>query len=206
MESEPHSVGEVVQGLEELSEGSSKVKFADVLDKFGARSFAPVMMVLALIEISPLGALPGVPTFLAACIALIAAQMVVGRDHIWVPQWLAQRSVPGKKMGDASHKLERPAEKLDGVAKERFNFLTTGPSLRIAGATIVLLCLAVPPLEVLPWASSGPMIAIAVISLAIMVRDGLAMLIAWLLTAVAVAGIGYYYFSSGTGDGGFLPF
>ena len=39
-----------------------------------------------------------------------------------------------------------------------------------------------------------------------MVRDGRAMLIAWLLTAVAVAGIGYYYFSSGTGDGGFLPF
>jgi len=193
---EPHSVSDVVEGLEELAESESQVTFADVLEKFGTRSFAPVMMVLALLEATPVGMIPGVPSFLALCVLLIAVQMLMGRDHIWVPQWIAERSVSNDKMEKATEKLEGPAEAIDGVAKERLEGLAKGPAIRIAAGLICVLALMVPPLEVLPWASMGPMIAIAVICLAIMVRDGLAMLAAWIVAGAAAVGGLYWYLSS----------
>lgn len=203
---DPHSVGDVVEGLEELADSEDEVRIADVLDKFGSRSFAPVMLVFALLEISPIGVVPGVPTFLALCVAVVAAQLLFGRDHIWVPGWIADRSVGSKKLNKATDKLEGPADKLDGIAKERFEVLTEGPALQVAGGIIILLCLLVPPLEVLPWASAGPMLAISVICLAILVRDGLAMLVAYLVAAGAIGGLGYWYFTSSAAGSGFLPF
>ncbi|EAQ28198.1 hypothetical protein NAP1_11403 [Erythrobacter sp. NAP1] len=202
----PNSIADVVDGLDELANSEDEVKIADVLDKFGARSFAPVMLVLALLEISPVGVIPGVPSFLAICVALIAVQMLVGRNHIWVPSWIAERSVSSAKMDKATTKLEGPAEKLDGVAKERLEILAQGPALKVAAAIIILLCLMVPPLEVLPWASAGPMLAISIICLAIMVRDGLAMLVAWILAFGAVGGLAAWYLGSDAAGSGFLPF
>lgn len=204
---DPHSIGDVVDGLGDLAEENGEVRFADVLDKFGSRSFAPIMLVLAIVQLSPIGAIPGMPTLLALCILLVAVQLLIGREHIWLPDWIAQRSVSGSKLDSAIEKLDGIATKLDGIAKGRLKFLTRGPALQLAAFVIVLLCIAAPPLEVLPWASAGPMLAIAVISLAIMVRDGLAMLIAWALAAAAMGGAGYYYYSSSGGSGsGILPF
>ena len=202
---DPKSVTDVVDGLEELADGHSKVTFGDVLDKFGNRSFAPVMMVLALLELTPVGVIPAVPSFLALCILIIAVQMLMGREHIWVPGWISERSVSDKKMEKATEKLEGPAEAIDGVAKERLEGLAEGPSLKIAAGIICLLALMVPPLEVLPWASMFPMIAIAVICLAIMVRDGLAMLGAWIVAAAAVGG-GIYWYLTSDSSSSLLPF
>ena len=46
--------------------------------------------------------------------------------------------------------------------------------------------MTVPPLEVLPFASSAPMLATAAFGLALLVRDGLLMTIATVLAGVAV--------------------
>ena len=201
------SIGDVVEGLEELAEeNDEKVCFGDVLDKFGSRSFAPLMMLLALIELTPIGAIPGVPSLLAALIALIAVQMVMGKKHIWVPKWIENRSVSSDKLGKSTEKVEGVADKMDTLAKGRLQSLTRGPALRIAGVAIVILCIAIVPLEVVPWGSTGPMLAIAMISLAIMVRDGLIMLLAWILAAGALGAALYYYFTSDSSGGSILPF
>ena len=193
----PRSISDVIDGLDELAEEESEVLFGDMLDKFGSRSFAPVMLTLALVELSPVGTIPGVPSFLAVCIALIAVQLLLGRDHIWVPDWIEERKVSSDKLSGATDKLDSIASKLDSLTKGRLKGLTRGFAQRVAAAIILILCAAVPPLEFLPWAAAGPMLAIAVISLAIMVRDGLAMLMAWALTGVILGFAGYYFMSSG---------
>lgn len=203
--SSPRSISDVNDGLEELASEEEKVRIADVLSKFGERSFAPVMLVFALVEISPLGAIPGVPSFLALCVAIVAVQLLFARETIWVPSWIACRSVSGKKLGRATDKIEGVASWLDGLAKGRLQVLTRGPALQFTAAIILALCLLVPPLEVLPWASAGPMLAIALISLAIMVRDGLAMLAAWAIASLAIVALGLWYLNS-SASGGFLPF
>ncbi|BDI59487.1 exopolysaccharide biosynthesis protein [Qipengyuania nanhaisediminis] len=202
--SEPHSIEDVVEGLEDLAEHERTIRVADVLDQFGTRSFAPVMLVLSLLEISPIGVIPGVPTFLALCVAIVAAQLLFGRDHIWLPGWIAERSVSSEKLEKATGKLDKPARKLDGLAKSRLTPLARGPALKVAAGIIIVLCLMVPPLEVLPWASAAPMIAVAIISLAIMVRDGLAMLGAWIVSAGAVGLFVYWYCFTDNASGSLL--
>jgi len=205
----PSSIGDIVDGLEELADSEDEICVGDVLDKFGSQSFAPIMLVLALTELSPVGAIPGVPSFLAVCIALVAVQLLFGNEHIWVPSWIENRSASAGKIEKGTSKIRGIADWLDSIATDRLTFLTRGPAVQVAAAIILLLCVSVVPLEVLPWASAAPMLAIAVISLALMVRDGLAMLIAYIVAVLATTGAGMWFFSSdgsSGGGGGFLPF
>ena len=70
---------------------------------------------------------------------------------------------------------------------------------------VVALCCTVPPLELIPFASSAPMLAIAAFGLAILVRDGLLMLVALALSLLAVGLGGYFWFTSSP-SGSILPF
>lgn len=182
---EPTSVSEVLGELDELAAHGDRVRVADVLDDFGARSFGPFIMIPALLEITPIGGLPGVPTALALFIALIASQLLLGRDHVWMPQFVQQRAVGSKKLHAAVRKLRGLANFLDRHSQGRLERLTRGPAMRLVALIILTLCCAVPPLEFLPFASSIPMLAIAILGLALTVRDGALLLAALLFTVLA---------------------
>lgn len=104
------SVGDVVNGIERIAEAEDEVSIDDLLDEFGDRSFAPLMLILALIGVSPVGAIPSVPTIIALCIALIAAQMAWGRKHVWLPGFITRRGV-------SSDRLTKGADTLDKIAR-----------------------------------------------------------------------------------------
>ncbi|UOR15810.1 exopolysaccharide biosynthesis protein [Qipengyuania aquimaris] len=193
---EPESVEDVIGELDELASHNEKVRIGDVLDDFGGRSFGPFILIFALIEITPIGAIPGAPTVLASIIALVAVQMLFGKDHIWMPQFIQDRAVGSKKLHKAVTKLRGVAHWLDDHSRDRLGFFTQGKWLRFAAIAILMLCATVPPLEVLPFASSAPMLAIAAIALALIVRDGLVMLAALLLAAAALVAGTYFYNSS----------
>lgn len=193
MNNDPSSIGEILEGVEEMAEEKREVCLGNLLDEYGNRSFGPVIIILALLEMSPLGGIPAVPTVIATLIALIAAQLVIGREHIWVPDFIENKAIKSKTLLKGTDKLEKVAAFLDGMTGERLAGLTKQPVPRIAGAVIILLCLTVPPLEFIPFASTAPMLAIACMGLALITRDGLLMLAAFILTAAAL-GVGTYMY------------
>ncbi|WP_435199340.1 exopolysaccharide biosynthesis protein [Qipengyuania sp. 902] len=193
---EPEGVEEVLGQLDDLTTKSGKVCISDVLDDFGGRSFGPFIMLSALLELTPVGGIPGVPTFLAALIALVALQLLIGKEHIWMPGFLQNRAVESKKLHKGIAKLRGIAHWLDEHSHGRLKPMTQGVWVKIAALVVILLCMTVPPLEVLPFASSGPMLAIAAIGLALTVRDGVVMLIALALGIAAIGGGTYYYYAS----------
>ncbi|MEC7889234.1 MAG: exopolysaccharide biosynthesis protein, partial [Pseudomonadota bacterium] len=167
---EPSSVTEVLSELDELASHSDKVCVADVLDDFGERSFGPFIMLPALLELSPIGGIPGLPTALALFIALIAVQLLIGRDHVWMPQFVQKRAVGSRKLHKAVGKLRGIGKFLDRHSEGRLEILTEGIAIKLVAILIIALCCTVPPLEFLPFASSFPMLAIAVLGLALTVR------------------------------------
>ncbi|MCJ8190963.1 exopolysaccharide biosynthesis protein [Sphingomicrobium aestuariivivum] len=194
------SVGDIVEGLEEIGEKQDCVSVGDVADAFGTRTYAPFLIVPALLEITPLGAIPGVPTVLAVTISIFAFQMLLGRDHIWIPDFLENRRVTGDKLKKSAEKAEGVAEHMDQWFHRRFKGLTRGVFIKLAAIVILALCAAVPFLEVLPFASSGPMLAIVFIGLALLVRDGLLLVISVSVGLAAVAaGLGYLLMGGGGG-------
>ena len=183
---EPHSIADILDDLDELAEANDRVSIANTVEAFGQRSWGPLIMVPALLEITPIGGIPGVPTFLAVVVALVAVQMLIGHDHLWLPGFIEDRYVEADKLKKASDKLRGPGKRLDSWFHGRWRFFTRNPWSKVAGLLILLLCSTVPPLELLPFASSAPMLAIACFGLALMVRDGILMLVA---SSLAIASL-----------------
>lgn len=182
------SACDILDRLRQLASDEDNVSIGDAVEAMGTRSFGPFIMLPALIEMSPLGAIPGVPTFLALVIAITAAQLMLGRDHLWLPGFIRNRSASGKRVADAVDKLDGIARWLDRWFHGRMKRFASGIYPRIAAGCVILLTLTVPPLELVPFASTAPMFAIAAFGLALLVRDGLLMLIAGALTVAALAG------------------
>lgn len=181
-----HSVCDILDRLRETADRHDRVTIGDVLEAFGDRSYGPALMLPALVEITPIGGIPGVPTFLALVIALVAAQLLFGKKHLWLPAFIRNRSVKGEKLHRSADKLDKVAKRLDGWFHGRMPRFVRQPFPKVAAAIVIALACTVPPLELLPFASTAPMLAIIAFGLALLVRDGLLMLAAMALSAVAV--------------------
>ncbi|MEQ5788543.1 exopolysaccharide biosynthesis protein [Erythrobacter sp. NFXS35] len=184
-----HSVCDILDLLRITADRRDKVSVGDVLDAIGDRSYGPALLIPALLESTPIGGIPGVPTFLALFIAITAAQLLWDKDHLWLPGFIQRRSVSAGKLHKAADKLNPVASWLDRWFHGRLPRFVKQPWPRIAAAMVIVLCLTVPPLEFVPFASSAPMLPIAAFGLALLVRDGL-LLIAAVGISIAVLAIG----------------
>ncbi len=182
----PESLGDILDRFEELAEQESRVAVADMVDAVGTRSYGPFLIVPALIELSPIGGVPGVPTALAALVALFAVQMLLGRRRLWMPGWVARRGLAAPRLTRLVAAVRPMAERVDRWFHGRLRALTSGVGVRVAALVCIALAMLVPPLELFPFASSAPMGAIALIGLALLVRDGALMVLASLLACGAV--------------------
>ncbi|TNC66628.1 exopolysaccharide biosynthesis protein [Rubellimicrobium roseum] len=180
-------VEQALDRLHETGEDKDKVSVGDVVEALGDRGYGPLLFVPALIEISPIGGIPAVPSILALIIALFAVQIALGREKMWLPGFLRNLSVTGDRMKRATDKLQPVARWLDRWFHGRLEWLASDKVLRVAAVLIVFLCLSVPPLELLPFASTAPMAAIASFGLAMTLRDGLLMALGFALSLATVA-------------------
>jgi hypothetical protein len=179
------SMSGILKQLEKASNGQDNVSIGDVVEAFGHRSHAPFLIVPALIELTPIGGIPGVPTFLTLIIFIFAIQMAIGRPHLWLPDFLEKRSVSSERLEKSVDKLKPWGEKLDRWLHGGPDFFTGKFAIRIAAAICVLLTLTVPPLEVIPFASSAPMLTIAVFGFAMLFHNGYLMIAGYVVGVLA---------------------
>ena len=167
-------VQEILRCLDTTAQ-REQVTLGDVVEAFGRRSFLPLLMVPALLVISPLS---GIPLFSAICgvtIALIAGQMLwPGREHLWLPARLMRQRVSGARARSAVARLARVAAWLDARAKARVRPLVR----RWPGRTLLEVCclaagLAMPLFEVVPFTSSVLGFAVLLMATGLLTRDGL---------------------------------
>lgn len=184
----PQNVRELLDTLCDLAEKQERVSVGDLADAFGSRSYGPFLIAPALIEISPIGGVPGLPTVLAAIIALFSVQIMLGKRHLWLPQFILKRSVSSERMQKAAIKLRPLAERLDRWFHGRWPKLVSAPFVRIAGGVCLLLACTVPVLELVPFASTLPMAAVIAFGMALLVRDGALMAGALALSIGAISG------------------
>jgi len=173
---------DIIARLRDLGDEKDEVSVHDIRDSMGERSFGPFLAIPALVEISPIGGIPLVPTILALIIGIIAAQLALGRKHLWLPSFLDNRKVGGDKLRKAMDWLDKPAGWIDRLLRPRLQNFAGGTGLRLVAVLCIILCATVPPLELLPFASTLPMGAIALMGLGLMARDGLVILIAAILS------------------------
>lgn len=138
------------QAIDSAEDG--KVTIGSLLDAFGSRSFGPLMALFALIAIiPPVSGVPGVPTTMAVLCALIAAQLMFGADHPWVPKFLQKLGTDKEKLEKAQKRGKRWMARIDMLIGRRLAWAAGAVAQRIAAACVILAALAMPPLELLPF-------------------------------------------------------
>lgn len=165
------------------AESGARLTVHDVMTAIGEQSFGPLILVPALIGLSPIGAIPGVPAVTSAVIFLIAGQILLGLKHFWLPGFLARRNVEADALGRGVARLRSTARFVDRFVGLRLVFLTDGPALYVIAAACVLIALVTPVIELVPLAGIVPNAALAAFALAITARDGVWAILAFAFTA-----------------------
>ncbi|MEP1215441.1 MAG: exopolysaccharide biosynthesis protein [Marinobacter sp.] len=174
---------QLLNQIRESAEGTEQVTVRDILNGVGERSFGPVVLLAGLVTIAPLiGDIPGVPTILGMIVVLTLGQLLFQRRSIWLPSWISQRSVPRDKLLKGLDWLQKPARFLDRWTGPRLVILVDGPGLYVMAVICILVALAMPAMEVVPFTANGAGGALMAFGLGIVARDGLLAIVATSLT------------------------
>ena len=192
-EREPETIREVLDAVDGAGDGEERVAVSEIVDEIGDSAFAPLMLVPALIMVSPATAMFGVATICGLGVALIALQMVIGRERLWLPGFVRNRSVSRRHLDTAVRWLSRPARLVDSLTRKRLGRLTTAPFDRLWALICMTAALMVPVFELVPMSATIIGAAITLFGLAMVAKDGLLVLFGitvlggagWLLWSVA---------------------
>lgn len=185
-DSSPSSLAQLLDRIRATTTEGRRVSMGEILDEVGPRSFGALLLVAGLITLMPLvGDIPGVPTIMALFVALIAGQLLLGRRHLWLPDWLLNRSVERDKLDTALDWMDRPAHVIDRWLQPRLRAFTH----RAATYPIAIACLFVaavmPVLEVIPFSANLAGAALTAFGLSLIAHDGLLALFAFGFTLLA---------------------
>lgn len=179
-EAPPQNLKTLLDLLADAGESGEPITIECMLEATGQRSFGALLLIPGLLVFSPLSGIPGLPTFFAIMVGLIALQLLVGREHFWLPRWLLKRSASRSKYDRAIKFLKRPAHLIDRLIRQRLTFLADGISVYINALLCLLIAVTMPPLELIPFGNSVAGAALSLLGLGMMARDG-ALVIAALL-------------------------
>lgn len=191
----------LLDGAVQAADGD-KLKLGDILDAFGTRSFGPVIAVLAMISISPIGAIPFLPMLFAALILLIAVQLPFGRKRPWIPEIMRDIGFKREKVERFRRTSAKWLDRIDRLFKPRWSWAAGQAAQYLAAIAVALLAIimAAPPLEAIPYATSIPASAILMFGLGLTARDGLWMLVGFIMTLVALV-VSYSWIFSSSASG-----
>lgn len=171
----PQSLGDLLEAMRP-GEDDTRVSVGNVLDRIGDHSFAAMILVPAIILVSPISGIPGSPTIGALITMLVSIQALLGRRHLWLPGFLRRRSVSAKKMRTAIDWLSKPAGWMDRHSSGRLKLLSSRPLRPFAYAAVTVIALSWPFLEILPFVTSFFAGAVAMMMFGVMTRDGIYLL------------------------------
>lgn len=186
---------QLIELLERIERHHPRVSVDDVLDATGRRSFGPMLLVAGLITLAPLiGDIPGMPTLMALLVLLTAGQLLAGRQHFWLPGWLLKRNISRKTFDKALPYLKKPARWVDKLLRVRLPWLTGYWGSRLTALVGIAIALAMPPMEFIPFTANGAGLALALLGLGLVARDGLVLLIGFTLTVGTFVAVGMSLF------------
>ncbi|MCM2503077.1 exopolysaccharide biosynthesis protein [Aureimonas altamirensis] len=177
----------LLDAVEERNRADGGLSMGVIGDIAGDRAFGAMILLPALVTVSPLSGIPTVPTMVGVIVMLLSAQLVLGRSEPWLPKRLAGARLSSDRVHKVLRFMRRPVGWIDRVVRPRFRFATSSLGLRGAALICFVTAATMPPLEILPFMATTAGLVISIFALAITLRDGLLMIVGLL----AAGGMAY---------------
>lgn len=172
-------LSEVLQEVADLP--SERITVAELVDRFGGRAMGALLLLFGLLCLLPLP--PGGTTLFGLPLLLLAPQLVIGRHAPWLPLRLRLREVPLSDMRGRLPRLIRWLRRVEAISQPRLTFMFGAVGERLIG----IVCTALALVLILPiWGGNFlPALAVAVLSLAMILKDGLLALVGYALVLIS---------------------
>ena len=163
------------------SHQESEISIRSMTHYFGERAFGFLLLIFALICVVPLP-IPGIHMLLSIPLFYLSIQQAIGRHEVWFPQKIMDYKIPNKAFHEMVGKTLPWIKRIEKISRPRLEFLTRGGFFCFVGMLVFYITafLSIP----LPLTNLVPGIAIMIIALGILNRDGIAIIIG---SAVGIA-------------------
>jgi len=181
----PRRLSEILQEIADApATPDERISLGHLIDGFGNRAFGALLFIFALPVALPI-AIPGISAVLGAPLLFLSWQLMRGRDQPWLPELMRSRYF---RRIDFARMLTRVLpwmRRLERLVGPRLILLVSGRGERVIGflAFVLALILFLP----IPFGNTIPGLAIALLALAVLERDGAAAIAG---TLVGLSGIG----------------
>ena len=155
------------------------VSIGDMTERFGPRAFGAVLFIFGLLNLLPWP--PGGTTITGTPLLLIAAQMTIGAHTVWLPKAITRRGLDAAVFNKGLGKVLPWLVRLEKVSRPRLGFLFGPIGDRLLGLVCTLLAVII----VLPIFGGNflPAVAVTVLAISLVLRDGLLALLGYALVA-----------------------
>lgn len=176
--------------LQEIAQDTSRdrISLRDLLTIGRDRAFGALLFIFAVPNAIPTP--PGTSAILGIPLLFLAAQLMVGYPHPWLPKIIADRSMRRQDFAALINKLTPWIAYSERLLKPRWSILAMPE--RLIG--FIALCLALILFLPIPLGNMLPALAICFFALGILERDGIAVLFGYattILSVVVVSGVLY---------------
>ena len=155
-----------------------------ILGNLHERAFGLFLLILALPCSIPF--LYGIPQVVALPLMFVSAQIMAGRTSPWLPARLGERKVTRDSLQNLAERASPWLVRIEALSRPRLPALTRPPLDRLVGIALVLFSASI--LVPLPGTNTVPGIAVVIIAVGLLERDGLFVLagsligVAWIAT------------------------
>lgn len=160
-----------------------RITLGQLAERLSERSFASLAILFAAPNLVPLP--PGASTIFGIPLIFIAVQMMIGMSRPWLPQILANRSLDRETCSGMVQRLQPWLARAERWVRPRWFVLPLGITQRVVG--FIVLVLAITLSLPIPLGNWPPALAVTLVCLGLMERDGALMLIGSLVAVAAVA-------------------
>lgn len=179
--------------LEELVTGwrGERISLGAVVDALGDRGYGVLIVLLALPNFLPFS-IPGFSALTGLPMAFFAGQLAIGMKQPWLPRFLLNRSVSARDFSAVVLKFLPAIRRCERFVRPRLSFLATGLGERAIGlaAMALAILLALP----IPFGNPPPAIALTLLALGVIERDGGAVIAGYVVGVAAFVLVGLLVF------------
>lgn len=159
-------LSEVLRDIEDSEE--ARVSVGDIVGMLRDRSFPPLMVVFSVPNVFLF--IPGSSVFTAVPLIFLAIQLLLGREDVWLPPFVANRSIERSSFSRIVAVSLRHVERVERLARPRWWPTSYLLAERMIGlATLILAVFLFLPI---PFANGLPALSIIMLALGLGERDG----------------------------------
>jgi hypothetical protein len=189
-----HALSDVLDQLEDAAHGDA-VTVREVVEKLGHHSFAALLLLFSLVSTSPASAIPGITAIVAVIVFVLVGQMLLGRDCVWLPDFVNRRRMATEKLCKGIGWLRRPVRFVERHTRARVTVLLHRPWLYLPLVLVLALSVFMPFMEVVPTSGSIASAVIALFAAGLLVRDGVLVAVSVALLAGLPLAVWYFGFA-----------